>query len=163
MDNQEKARLRELHRPRTELRRDIESAVQGVAQVGYPLSVWSGRGDWLTITSQASRDKSGPEALAVLDTALARLQSVREKLADLLADEGTLDQVDVQPTEPATSTQAPAITTDQVVAAAEASVTAEEWNALGLLGRMELYSSTRHRLEAAARVAAAEAGEVPPC
>ncbi len=83
--NDEMARLRELHRPRAGLRHAFKLAETKLMPVGFDLAVWSGLDRQMEVTTQGTRDKSGANALASLDHAIAALQSVRDELAEHLA------------------------------------------------------------------------------
>lgn len=61
-----------------------ERAAFSISAVGMPLGHWAARGDWAAST-EASRTRSGADALATLDTALAKMTDVRNRLAAAVA------------------------------------------------------------------------------
>lgn len=80
----ELAALHEQHRPRAQMRHEIDLALIAVGSCTYDLSVWSGRENWMEMTSQQKRDEAGPAGLAKLDAALKELTDARNKLAAML-------------------------------------------------------------------------------
>jgi hypothetical protein len=82
----ERARLHELHEPRTKLRVAFDCAVTSLSMVpGYNLSVWSGRDEQMVHNTQGTRDLHGPSALEAIDAALTDLHQVRDEIASYLA------------------------------------------------------------------------------
>jgi hypothetical protein len=65
---------------RSAVRSDVDRAYQALSGVGLSLSMWSGRGNWVT-SSPASRDLAGRRALHDLDAVIKQLGAAREELA----------------------------------------------------------------------------------
>lgn len=79
------AALRAKHQPRAELQRAFRSAEISLMEPRFSLARWCGLDQQMLITSQETRDESGPEALARLDASIAAFQKVRDALAEQLA------------------------------------------------------------------------------
>lgn len=75
---------------RRDLAHQVNQAVLDAGAVGMPLGMWAGRGDYASL-SQERRNQAGVRALGRLDTALANLTAVREKLAQACAPAATND------------------------------------------------------------------------
>lgn len=84
------AELAELHRqhaPRAQMRHEVDLALIAAGDCSFDLSVWSGRENWMEMTTQQRRDEAGPAGLTKLDAALKELTAARDKLAAMLDEQ----------------------------------------------------------------------------